>query len=233
VPNGTPPSLKQKVAMSEEVRTAIRLIDEGLAALQRITGSNDFYHLPMLLLAGGYERLMKCLLCLAHLARRGRFPKFEYIKTPGHNLPALLSMLVDEVFLPGYANSRVAAQDDLRFLRGDARLGQLIDLVSQFAQSARYHDLDVIVGGPSKDDDPPKRTWDEIEQAVLHDLGLEKGHEAGKLDEVYRQLIRELVIRFERFTRALCRLFTLADLGPLAGAQTGAIRRFLFLLRFV
>ena len=55
----------KKISLINEVETAINLLKKGMAELQQISGANDFYHTPILLLSSGFERLIKCLICLS------------------------------------------------------------------------------------------------------------------------------------------------------------------------
>jgi hypothetical protein len=57
-------STDQKFALIQETQTSVFLIHEGLLALNRLSGANDFYHGPLGLLAQGFERLMKLIICL-------------------------------------------------------------------------------------------------------------------------------------------------------------------------
>lgn len=62
-----PPSVIQNVALNQELLNAVRLIRSGFGQLQNLDGGNDFYHLPLLKLASGFERFMKVILCLRAL----------------------------------------------------------------------------------------------------------------------------------------------------------------------
>lgn len=50
-----------------ETDAVVRLSQAGIEALRRLDGANDFYHLPMQLLAQGFERLLKLTIALAEL----------------------------------------------------------------------------------------------------------------------------------------------------------------------
>lgn len=62
------------VTLDNELRTAFGLLKHGLASLQAIDAANDFYQLPLLLLASGSERLCKCVLILKHEGEHDEFP---------------------------------------------------------------------------------------------------------------------------------------------------------------
>ena len=60
--------------MSEELLVAIRLLKCGLRELNKLNSEHDFYHLPIQLLASGFERLMKTVICCHTLETSGEFP---------------------------------------------------------------------------------------------------------------------------------------------------------------
>ncbi len=230
-PNDTLPTTVQQWAIQEEVRISISLIEAGLGHLQRIDGANDFYHLPMLLLASGFERLMKTIICFSHLRQTGSYPpqKFFHSDRQGHNLVRLLDDIVSQCFRPAYLD-RPAAADDVDYLRTDPRLRKLIEILSDFGQAARYYHLDIVLKR-KLETDSPEQTWQQLELDVLRDDGpdwLEQLKPPVNLTNVYQKITNDLVVRFERFARALVRLFTIGDLGDEALRLTGTIKPFLF-----
>jgi hypothetical protein len=62
---------RTRLALVEELHTAVSLSVLGLGALQRLDLARDFYHLPLMLLAGGKERLLKVILCVHEHATNG------------------------------------------------------------------------------------------------------------------------------------------------------------------
>jgi len=124
------PSIEQKVALWHELETSIRLLKVGLRELQRIDGANDFYHLPLLMLANGCERFLKVIVCLHHVERHGEFPTGSEIfrGRTGHDLTALLDRVVAECFSANYTDRIPVGGEDIEFLRNDQRLKRVIDL---------------------------------------------------------------------------------------------------------
>jgi hypothetical protein len=226
------PTIEQQWAIQEEVRTSIKLIEAGLGHLQRIGGVNDFYHLPMLLLANGFERLMKTIICLYHLGETDKFPEgksFFRSDRKGHDLVHLLDRVIAACFRPDYLR-RPAARDDLQYLRRDPRLRQLVQLLSEFGQAARYYELDTVLG-QRHDTDSPDDTWRRLESEVLGDdpQWMDKLKDPSNVRWVYLEITTRFVIALEKFARALVRLFTIGDLGDEALAMTGIVKPFLFL----
>ncbi len=223
------PTIQQHAALDNELLTAVRLIQSGLGLLQGITGANDFYHLPMLTLASGFERFMKTLICLGALQKKGEYPRQTCLKRLDHDLEALLETIIGEYFTQEYVRGVPAAAADVNYLRSDPDLRQLVKILSDFAKSARYHNLDVVTGklNPAAD---PKEVWERHELKALTQLGLDEGLcDPSKLDRAYKTLMPHFVAHVERLARALSRLFTIGGLGKEARTYTGHIATFLFL----
>jgi hypothetical protein len=69
-----PDETSRSIRLSEGVRLAIDLVKSGLSEVQRIDAVNDQFHVPMLLVANGFERLMKAILCYRILHDEGGYP---------------------------------------------------------------------------------------------------------------------------------------------------------------
>jgi len=225
-------TVEQHVALGEEVRTSIKLIEVGLGQLQRIDGANDFYHLPMLILASGFERLMKAIICLHTYHETGDYPtrKAFPFGRKGHNLVWLLNKITEECFSPAYLEKVPAAREDVEYLRTDAQLRKLVEILSSFGQTARYHNLDIVLGEKPKTSSPDQM-WTHVEMTVLKedDDWAHQLKATANLDKLCKRITTKLVIRLEMFVRALARLFTIGELGDEAKRHTGTIARFLFL----
>jgi len=221
----------RRFALGEEVLTSVRLIERGLAELQRIDGANDFYHAALLLLSGGLERLMKCILCFRAQVVNGALPSTVEIKKYGHDLERLLETVVGACFDEHYRSSRPAADADAIYLQSDSRLRRLLGALSRFARSARYYNLNVV-GGDDPDTDSPEQEWKKLELEIMQERSelMKALTSHGGYGDAFDEIGRELVSRLERVVRALCRLFTLGPLGSEAKACTGYIDPFLFLM---
>ena len=222
----------RKLCLLREVETSIKLLKKGMGDLQNISGANDFYHTPILLLSSGYERLIKCLLCLALRDDEGEFiePPYETSKGKGHNLDYLLSRLLSVCEQKNYSSKFPAAKADIDLLSNDKDLIEIIALISEFAQGGRYYNLDMVLKGTSNYKDPAKG-WDKIESTILQTReDLLKKLNNGDLDEVYKEINLELIITLEKFARALARLFTLADFGDFAKQASPLVYAYLMLM---
>ncbi len=226
------PTTLQKVMIGEELLTSIRLLKAGLRELNRISGGNDFFHLPILLLASGFERLMKTIICCHHLSTKGEFPHRDIfqIRTRGHNLIFLLDIITNKCFSDEYIEKTPAAQQDINFLRNNKQLRRMVQILSDFGQSARYYNLNVVLGekkpGPSPDD-----AWQELEMEILKESPTWKEaiQDPKKSNETHRTINLKLTIRCEKFARSLSRLFTIGGLGDEAKRISSYTHDFLFL----
>jgi len=70
----------QWLALTRETEDSVFLIHEGLLALNSLGGANDFFHGPLGLLAQGYERLMKLVVCLSQLEHEGALPSKKQMR---------------------------------------------------------------------------------------------------------------------------------------------------------
>jgi hypothetical protein len=201
-----------------------------LAELQSIDEVNDQYFPAALLLSTGLERLMKCILCYRSKVVSGRYPSPSEIKAFGHDLERLRDRVATACFDESYRQGRQVADADASFLASDMHVRALLTALTRFAKSGRYFNLDVVLGQPPAME-APEREWQRIETTLaLERPDLQKLiGEPGAGRELHAILIGELVGRIERFTRALCRLFTLGPLGPEARVCTPYVTPFLFL----
>lgn len=220
------------ICLLMEVEISIKLLKKGMGDLQKINGANDFYYAPILLLSSGYERLIKCLLCLALMDdyRKFKEPPYKTSKRKGHNLDYLLDRLLSVCAEKNYSSKFPAAKSDINLLRKDNNLRKIISLLSDFAQGGRYYNLDIVLKGASAYKDPVKG-WDKIETTILKTReDLLKKLNDGDLDDVYKEINRELIITLEKFARALARLFTLADFGDFAKKASSLVYDYLMLM---
>lgn len=226
------PTIQQNVLIGQELLTAVRLIAVGLRELNRIDGSSDFFHLPIQLLASGFERLMKVVICCYHVEDKGGFPDRKVFPSGkrGHDLVWLLREITDKCFSSSYLDTIPVAQTDLRLLRDDTKLNRIVKILSGFGQSARYYNLNVILGeadpGPSPDEE-----WAKLEMEILQDdpLWQEKIVDPKQSKAIYHRVNRELTVHCETLARSLSRLFTIGRLGDLARQISGHTHHFLCL----
>lgn len=213
------PSTLQRVVIGEELLTAVRLLKTGLRELNRIDGANDFFHLPILLLSSGFERMMKTVICCHHLETTGEFPDRSVFPKGkhGHDLVWLLNKIIHNCFSNKYLSCIPLAKNDIKFLRSDSKLSRIVQILSDFGQGARYYNLNVILGesdpGPSPDEELLK-----LEMEVLKEDPSWERRIGNPMESIaiHRQINRELTIQCEKLARSLARLFTIGGLGTQA-----------------
>jgi hypothetical protein len=222
----------QVMALSRESAAAVRLSQEGIEALRRLDGAEDFYHLPMQLLAQGFERLLKLTLALAELETTGGLPSSKRLRADyGHDIVALTDAVVERVGnQPAYAR-RPAVQEDLHFIRHDAHLRQMLAVLSTFGAWSRYYRLEEFLDpdGVAPEDDPD-RAWEAIETQILRrhpDWIQQLGSKAG--GRAFETIARDITATLDRFARAITRMWTLGALHEEAQRHLGTIKGFLFL----
>lgn len=207
--------LHRTLSLNQELLTAVRLIKSGLGQLQSLGNGNDFYHLPILTLASGFERFMKVTLCFRWLEKHDSFPTKKLFPAGrrGHDLGLLLDKIREECFLKEYVNNIPVAQVDFEYLNS-AELLSFVSVLSNFGQAARYYNLDVIVGREDRAEDPDT-AWQRLETEILlgrKDLMAEL-QENPVSSRIRAELNKEVVARLERFARAIARLYTIGRIG--------------------
>ena len=226
------PTTLQKVLVGNELLDSIRLLKGGLRELNHLDGSTDFFHLPILLLSTGFERMMKITICCHYLEINGEFPCRSIFPKgrKGHDLVWLLTYITEKCFSDDYILKVPAAKTDINFLRSDFQLKGIIKILSDFGQAARYYNLNVVLGadqpGPS-----PDAEWQRLEMYILQqDPEWEKKlSDPSKSSCVHSQVNKELTIHCEKLARALSRLFTIGEIGKQAKQMTPYIQHFLCL----
>ena len=217
----------RKISLIEELDTSIKLIKLGFGEYQNLDMANDFYYLPFQLISSGFERLMKCYICLGHIEKEGVFPKPELFRNKlKHDLIKLKNHITTNYF---QENSQ-ALSDDLTYLKTDKDLEKLIGLLSEFGKFARYYNLNVVTGEVDPGIDV-KALWEEYETSYVlgNKMLLEKLTNFETRNEVLDLITRKIIEKLERFTRALSRQFTLGKLGALAQQYSPSVYDFLML----
>ena len=227
-------STEQTFALIQETQTSVFLVQEGLLGLNRLSGANDFYHGPMELLAQGFERLMKVVICLGQWEGQGTLPTpKEMKKKHGHDLVKLADTILELYDKTNYATSRPAAMNDRDFIATDERLRELLSLLADFGNRGRYYDLDTFLDpsvGTDVSSRDPMGSFQKIERDFL-DTKPEWMARMGKpeFQGFYEVFNAELTATLQRFARALSRFFTLGPLGAQGRRLQPAICMFLFL----
>lgn len=221
--------LRKKFALHKELEASIKLIELGFGEFQNLDMANDFYHLPFQLISSGFERLMKCHICLGHMEINGEFPNSKIFRFKlGHDLEKIKQHMIENYFK---TRDIPALKDDLEYISKDKELNKLIKLLSEFGKSARYYNLDVVTGEKKPSIDV-EALWQEFEINLLSkDKELAKKiNDPKNLNEVLDVISKIIIIKLERFVRAIARQFTLGKLGKLADQYSPTVFPFLMLM---
>ena len=207
------------VCLLDELETSRELLKSGFGHLQEIDMGNTFYHLPHLLLASGFERLMKCYIAVVRKGRDGTYPDKKAMQRLGHDLESLLETICTEHY---GGTDRPLLQQDLVFIRTDPVLKDCVRILSQFGKIGRYYNLNVV-GGEDHSQMDPEGEWKALESRV-EDPTPYLGDMEWLHRDYYPRVNSVLIARMERLVRAIAMQFTLGghvdperEIGRLSG----------------
>lgn len=224
-------AILKDIYLYDELQTAIKLIELGFGEFQNLHLGNDFYYLPFQLLSSGFERLMKCHICLGYHEQHTVYPDDKYLKgcggKGGHDLLELKQSILASYFS---IHTIPVLQEDFELLTHDPDLEKLIYLLSEFGKYARYYNLDVVTSAAKPSIDV-KQLWEEYEDILVtsNPKMLEKLGDIEAGEEVFDYTKRQILIKLEKFARAMCRQFTIGRLGKKALQYSGALYDFILL----
>lgn len=198
----------RKISIIFELDRAIKYLRLGLAEVQKISPENDFYDPIFIFLSGGFERLFKIMLCLNQIEVHGRLPNSNEIwnNKNGHDLLILKSM-VEKICID---TKKPFACDDLDLIVNNEFINKICKALSEYGKRSRYFNLDAVLGVEQEYDS--KRAWEKLETEISIEIyGKEKYFQLladpKELNKMYSDSNKEIVVRLERFLRALTRQF--------------------------
>ena len=224
--------MNKNIFLIDEVQSSIDLIKEGICKLKKIDADIYTNPIPLLLLSSGFERLCKCIICLQYYHTKGKYPSINFIRDNfNHDLKKLLSHIRKELKNIDYDTKNVALKRDMDFIDSNDNLKKFNELLSDYGEGARYYNLDMITSVNSKYK-KPEEVISELEDIILGQNPSIKAlqNDVKHTNDFIQKLNNELIIILEKYARALCRPFTFAELGNLAGSMSGTINDFLFLM---
>lgn len=216
---------QQSFALIEELDTATKLIEFGLADL-REQASEGFHHLPLQLLAQGLERFLKLTYVLAVLEDSGALPSIRDMRRYSHDLERLADALVSVVA------PRHRVQVDLEFIRSDGDLRSLLRLLSDFGQESRYHHLNALLDPASVDvEDDPSRQWSEFEDQFASQLPnrIERMGTYEGQEEIFREAAIAIAALVDQLSRAIARMWTQGALPEEAARYSAQLMKLIVL----
>jgi hypothetical protein len=198
----------RNISLVIEVGNSIKFIKRGLGEVQKITGTNDFYHPALQFLSSGFERLFKTMLCLSYKEVNDRLPSFkEFLKGKnGHDIVYLKSE-IEKICIP---INRPFASKDYDIITKDKIINSICSTLSEYGQKSRYFNLDAVLGIEQEFD--AIKAWEKIETNMLKEHFGEKKfysflQNPKKLDAFYEKSNELIISRVELFTRAVTRQF--------------------------
>lgn len=201
----------KRLYLLQELDLSVATIKSGLAILQRSRPYKTQHFLFLLILSTGFERLMKCLLCLHSLDARGKFLTERELRSLGHDVVKLRDEVASECFNTE-SFKRPAVKEDHEFILHDKLLNAVLEALSAFGLQDRYVYMNGI-NNPDTTGEWLDRRWEQIEGMTMsQDEGLRLVME-NQLDEYKARATRAIMVCLERFLRALARTVTMSGLS--------------------
>lgn len=200
--------LIKKLHLEKELENSIKQIIAALKELQITIQKTSYYFIAFQLLANGIERLLKCAICYGYLHKKGTFPNIKKLKN--HDITGFFKNFIDNYF----TQDRQVTKEDYLFLTENNEAIKLINLLSEFAKSARYYDLDIVTDNPQKSINIYDM-WNKVELDYIMDNPnlRNKLFNEPDFEAVNQSVSKHLVSIFEKIARAIVRQFTLGDMG--------------------
>lgn len=130
---------------------------QGLTALRKANfGEKGYYYQGFFLLSIGLERLLKLILIYKYrIENNDKFPDNATLKEYGHDIEKITNLVIK-----GY-------ESKLLFRKDDEPYKSMIKLLSDFAKSTRYYNLDKLTGKANLNNDPLKE-WYKIQEIIIN-----------------------------------------------------------------
>jgi hypothetical protein len=152
---------EEEFLLKRECSLAALSIGQGLTLIRKYDFVKHGYaNQAFFMLSIGLERLLKIILIYDfRIKNSGRFPDNGVLKKAGHNIRSLFQSAVDIA-------KNTGNYDLYAPLEADGIFDQIIGFLTEFAQSSRYYNLDILTG-KSNDTGEPLRTWDSVINKII------------------------------------------------------------------
>jgi len=192
--------IKRNVAISEEIEASYIFIKEGLSLLITQKSALLNNHVPMQLLASGFERLAKILLILKEKHVSGEFPIVESNKNyfakydNGHGINKMIDELIEYSSTVESMKNIPLLIENIEFIKSDEKFRAYLTIITEFSKHQRYYYIDSItnlerketnsfvnfkrlINSYAEEIDISKITYDEEEMYILLSMvsTIEKG----------------------------------------------------------
>lgn len=201
--------IEKIVAIGEEIEASFIFIKEGINILnsQKSTILNN--HVPLQLLASGFERLAKILLLLKEKYVRGSYPMLEGKKNyfsdynNGHGINKMVDELITYSETVKLMRTIPIIIDDMKYLKTDIHFKKFLDIITDFSIQQRYYYIDTIV----KMNRPEKNCFADFKMLIYsYSVGIDVSSMTYEEEERYN--LTSVIITIEKGVRAISRFFT-------------------------
>ena len=210
----------------EEVRVTSELISHGISLLQNQHFYNNAIDVPLILLANGFERLLKCMVCFKIHSTTGKLPSKRHIKIEyGHKIRSLVDYTLSSCYSDEYMQ-KGSTRSDMTFLKNSYVFTGIIDVLNDFAQRNRYANLDLILEDVPETREPDDDWGRRIEIPIMKhnpellDLSSRNNPE-------FRRIVSQIVVSvIHRFMYSVSYLLALGGIGEYASMCAGSLKQF-------
>lgn len=140
----------QRFSLVDETETAITLLDEGIRAIAEWDGGEDKRIRGPFSMSQCFERLLKLTMTLILYGESSQPSGEHFKKTYRHRLLPLHDDVLDKARADTALMKRQALRDDIDFCASDKHLREMLDILGEFGERDRYHNLDVVLDGHFK-----------------------------------------------------------------------------------
>lgn len=147
-----------ELLLNREATLASMSLGLGLTHLRRFDHTQPgFFYTGLISLTLAFERFSKIILIYDYrLNNEGEFPNDEYLKKFGHDLDKLF-IKVQEIQVSHLSFLKITNP-----IVDDPLISKIISLLSSFARSTRYYNLNCITGKKAHEEEPLKAWTNEV-----------------------------------------------------------------------
>jgi len=214
--------------LAEEVRVSSELISAGIAMLQEEHYYNDAIDVPLILLANGLERLLKCIVCFYIKEKNGKLPTTNMIKKDfNHNIKKLFEFVFSNCYSDKFT-AKGTTRSDLTFFKSNPVFRGLIQVINDFALRDRYANLNLILEEDIPDSKNPDDQWGKQIELVLMQEYPELQETAFSNNKEFRHISsRFIATSLNRLMYSFVHLMILGKIGEYANTSAGPLKKFM------
>lgn len=140
--------------ISKEAGLAATCLEQGLTALRKANFAQKWnYYQAFFLLSIGVERLLKLTIITWYRVEENKLPTNGELKSYGHNIENMYFKLLEKI------------DPNNKFIEKDSLYISILQFLTEYAKTSRYHNLDRLSGVESSID--PIHQWHVIQKEIL------------------------------------------------------------------